>query len=43
LLRDRVVRPALVKVSLGPGTKKSSVSPDKSMEQPSTAAGIDER
>ncbi|KAG5019006.1 hypothetical protein JHK82_014939 [Glycine max] len=43
LLRDRVLRPALVKVSLGPGNKKSPVSPDKSVEQPSTAAGIDER
>ncbi|KAK7353129.1 hypothetical protein VNO80_18568 [Phaseolus coccineus] len=43
LLRDRVLRPALVKVSLGPGTKKSPLSPDNSMEQPSTAAGIDER
>ncbi|RDY04521.1 grpE, partial [Mucuna pruriens] len=43
LLRDRVLRPALVKVSLGPGNIKSPVSPDKSMGQPSTAAGIDER
>ncbi|KAK7410562.1 hypothetical protein VNO78_01434 [Psophocarpus tetragonolobus] len=44
LLGDQVLRPALVKVSLGPGSKKSPVSPDKSMEQPSsTAAGIDER
>ncbi|CAJ1974164.1 unnamed protein product [Sphenostylis stenocarpa] len=43
LLRDRVLRPALVKVSLGPGTKKSPVFPDNSLEQPPTAAGIDER
>ncbi|KAK7311588.1 hypothetical protein RJT34_09832 [Clitoria ternatea] len=43
LLRDQVLRPALVKVSLGPGNKQSPVSPDKSMEQPSTASGIDER
>ncbi|XP_027338424.1 uncharacterized protein LOC113852398 [Abrus precatorius] len=43
LLRDRVLRPALVKVSLGPGNKKFPASPDKNMEQPSTAAGIDER
>ncbi|KAJ1376168.1 GrpE nucleotide exchange factor [Sesbania bispinosa] len=43
LLRDQVLRPALVKVSLGPGNKKSPVTPAKSMEQPSTAAGIDER
>ncbi|KAF1893178.1 hypothetical protein Lal_00001616 [Lupinus albus] len=43
LLRDRVLRPALVKVSLGPGNKKSTVASDKSQEQPSTAVGIDER
>ncbi|KAK7351154.1 hypothetical protein VNO77_10390 [Canavalia gladiata] len=43
MLRDQVLRPALVKVSLGPGNEKSLGSPDKSMEQPSTAAGIDER
>lgn len=41
LLRDKVLRPALVKVSLGPGNKKSSVAPAKSLEQ--TAARIDER
>ncbi|XP_047179239.1 protein GrpE-like [Vigna umbellata] len=43
LLRDRILRPAQVKVSLGPGTKKSPVAHDNSMERPSTAAGIDER
>ncbi|KAK7282771.1 hypothetical protein RIF29_11809 [Crotalaria pallida] len=43
LLRDRVLRPALVKVSLGPGNKKSEVASNKSQEQPSTAVGIDER
>ncbi|XP_020212537.1 uncharacterized protein LOC109797050 [Cajanus cajan] len=43
MLRDKVLRPALVKVSLGPGNKESPVSPDKSTGQPSTAAGIDER
>ncbi|XP_019415472.1 PREDICTED: uncharacterized protein LOC109326973 isoform X2 [Lupinus angustifolius] len=43
LLRDRVLRPALVKVSSGPGNKRSIVASDKSEEQPSTAVGIDER
>lgn len=43
MLKDKVVRPALVKVSLGPGNKKSSVAPTQSLEQPSTAARIDER
>ncbi|XP_057442786.1 uncharacterized protein LOC130734408 [Lotus japonicus] len=43
LLKDQVLRPAQVKVSSGPGNKKSPVAPAKSMEQPSTAAGIDER
>lgn len=43
LLKDKVVRPALVKVSLGPGNKKSSVASTQSLEQPSTAARIDER
>ncbi|WJX32616.1 hypothetical protein P8452_20918 [Trifolium repens] len=43
MLKDKVVRPALVKVSLGPGNKKSSAAPAKSLEQPSTAARIDER
>ncbi|CAL5202906.1 unnamed protein product [Lathyrus oleraceus] len=43
VLKDKVLRPAFVKVSLGPGNKKSSVAPAKSVEQPSTAARIDER
>ncbi|MED6191733.1 hypothetical protein PIB30_003075 [Stylosanthes scabra] len=43
LLRDRVLRPALVKVSSGPGNNKSTVASNKSMEQPSAAAGVDER
>ncbi|XP_061365341.1 uncharacterized protein LOC133308688 [Gastrolobium bilobum] len=43
LLKDQVLRRALVKVSLGPGNKKSPVASDKSKEHPSTAAGIDER
>ncbi|KAL2339849.1 hypothetical protein Fmac_007789 [Flemingia macrophylla] len=43
MLRDKVLRPARVKVSLGPGNKESPVSHDKSVGQPSTAAGIDER
>ncbi|RYR47656.1 hypothetical protein Ahy_A07g033600 isoform C [Arachis hypogaea] len=42
-LGDRVLRPALVKVSSGPGNKKSMVASDKSLEQPSAAAGVDER
>ncbi|CAI8597464.1 unnamed protein product [Vicia faba] len=43
VLKDKVLRPAFVKVSLGPGNKKSSVAPAKPLEQPSTAARIDER
>lgn len=43
VLKDKVLRPAFVKVSLGPGNKKSSVTPAKPVEQPSTAARIDER
>ncbi|CAK8566297.1 unnamed protein product [Lathyrus sativus] len=43
VLKDKVLRPAFVKVSLGPGNKKSSVAPAKPVEQPSTAARIDER
>lgn len=43
LLRDQVLRPALVKVSSGPGNKKSTVASDESQEQTSTAIGIDER
>ncbi|XP_054788541.1 uncharacterized protein LOC129294314 [Prosopis cineraria] len=43
LLRDRLLRPALVKVSSGPGNKKATVTPDNSKEQPAAAAGIDDR
>lgn len=43
LLKDKVLRPALVKVSLGPGDKKSPMASAKSTDQPSTAARIDER
>ncbi|KAI4337750.1 hypothetical protein L6164_016127 [Bauhinia variegata] len=43
LLRGRLLRPALVKVSSGHGNKKSTGPPGKSKEQPATAAGMDER
>ncbi|XP_028771893.1 uncharacterized protein LOC114729105 isoform X2 [Neltuma alba] len=41
LLRDRLLRPALVKVSSGPGNKKATVTPDNSKEQPAATAGIE--
>lgn len=40
LLGDRLLRPAMVKVSSGPASKKAA---DNSTEQPATAAGVDER
>lgn len=43
LLGDRLLRPAMVKVSTGPGRKKTSAVADKSTGQPATAAGVDER
>ncbi|KAM7256228.1 hypothetical protein ACFE04_011969 [Oxalis oulophora] len=43
VLGDRLLRPAMVKVSSGPGSKKAQFTTDKSTEQPRTAAGIDER
>lgn len=43
LLGDRLLRPAMVKVSAGPGRKKAPVATEKSTEHPATAAGIDER
>ena len=39
LLGDRLLRPAMVKVSSGPGRKKAGVG----TEQPATAAGVDDR
>ncbi|KAI9097512.1 hypothetical protein K1719_025283 [Acacia pycnantha] len=43
LLRGRLLRPALVKVSSGPGNKKATVTPDNSKEHPAATAGIDDR
>ncbi|KAK9270338.1 hypothetical protein L1049_025917 [Liquidambar formosana] len=43
LLGDRLLRPAMVKVSAGPGSKKVPVSTEESAGQPATAAGVDER
>ncbi|KAK2659583.1 hypothetical protein Ddye_006116 [Dipteronia dyeriana] len=43
LLGDRLLRPATVKVSAGPGRKKATGTSEKSAEQPTAAAGIDER
>jgi hypothetical protein len=33
----------MVKVSVGPGSKKAPVAADKSTEQPAAAAGVDEQ
>ncbi|KAF9687264.1 hypothetical protein SADUNF_Sadunf02G0075400 [Salix dunnii] len=41
LIGNRLIRPAMVKVSSGPGNKKSSVGSEKRAEQPATAAGMD--
>lgn len=41
LIGNRLIRPAMVKVSSGPGNKKSSVGTEKRAEQPATAAGMD--
>ncbi|KAL4280546.1 hypothetical protein GQ457_03G032890 [Hibiscus cannabinus] len=38
LLGDRLLRPAMVKVSSGPGSKKASVATDRSCGQPTPAA-----
>lgn len=43
LLGNRLLRPAMVKVSAGPGRKKAPVASEKSTEHPATTAGIDER
>ncbi|KAK6277403.1 hypothetical protein POUND7_017726 [Theobroma cacao] len=42
LLGDRLVRPAMVKVSSGPGSQKASVAAEKSSGQPATT-GVDDR
>ncbi|XP_057974100.1 uncharacterized protein LOC131162021 [Malania oleifera] len=41
-LGDRLLRPAMVKVSAGPGRKKTTSGAEKSDGQPATAAGVDE-
>lgn len=38
LLGDRLLRPAMVKVSAGPGRKKAPVAPEKSARKPAAAA-----
>ncbi|XP_059435177.1 uncharacterized protein LOC132168113 [Corylus avellana] len=43
LLGDRLLRPAMVKVSSGPCSVKAPAAADKSTDQPATAAGVDER
>ncbi|KAK6939809.1 GrpE nucleotide exchange factor [Dillenia turbinata] len=40
LLGDRLLRPAMVKVSAGPGRKKASVHNETATGQPATAAGM---
>lgn len=42
LLGNRLLRPATVKVSSGPGSKKVPVAAEKSTEHPATAARVDE-
>lgn len=42
LLGDRLVRPAMVKVSSGLGSQKASVAAEKSSGQPATT-GVDDR
>ncbi|GAV59316.1 GrpE domain-containing protein [Cephalotus follicularis] len=43
LLGGRLLRPAMVKVSAGPGSKKAHVAKNESTGKPATAAGVDER
>ncbi|KAJ7959076.1 GrpE protein-like [Quillaja saponaria] len=43
MLRDRLLRPATVKVSSGSGKKKAKVAAEKSIEQPATASEMDGR
>lgn len=42
LLGDRLLRPATVKVSAGPGTKKHSTVVKEPTEQSAAAAGVDD-
>lgn len=41
LLGDRLLRPAMVKVSSGPGEKKTNAATEISSEQPAAAFGVD--
>ncbi|XP_062028205.1 uncharacterized protein LOC133744091 [Rosa rugosa] len=41
LLGGRLLRPAMVKVSIGPGSKKSPVATEKSSGSPGTAASVE--
>ncbi|XP_050376269.1 uncharacterized protein LOC126793712 isoform X2 [Argentina anserina] len=41
LLGGRLLRPAMVKVSIGPGSKKSPVAAEKSPGSPATAASVE--
>lgn len=41
LLEGRLLRPAMVKVSTGPGSKKAPVATEKSSGLPATAAGVE--
>lgn len=43
LLGGRLLRPALVKVSTGPGSKKSPVATEKSSGSPATTASVENR
>lgn len=43
LLGGRLLRPALVKVSAGPGSMKSPVATEKSSGSPATAASVENR
>lgn len=43
LLGGRLLRPALVKVSTGPGSNKSPVATVKSSGSPATAASVENR
>lgn len=43
LLGDRLLRPATVKVSSGPGRKKAPLTHENSSGPPAATAGIDER
>lgn len=42
-LGDRLLRPAMVKVSSGPGNRKPPSVAEQSTEQPASVAGLDNR